>query len=203
MNFLQSLFGSPAEKGSTYGKNQLSLIDQIIQSVKSSQGSGMGNISEQPGFQQGQDWLSSLFSDPDFFNNIEAPAFRQFNEQIVPDLANRFASMGSGGSTGSTAFRNQLGREGSNLATNLAAQRSGLQQQGVGQQLQYSQQPIQNMMQMLQQSLQPTQNTYTPPSSGLLGGIIPGLAGGLSAGYGQQLGQSMAPRFSGQYPGTF
>ncbi len=202
MNFIQSLFGSPGEKSSSYGGNQLSLIDQIIQQVKGMQQGGGADLNQSQGYNQGQDWLNSLFNDPQFFQNMEAPAMRQFNEEIIPGLANRFASMGSGGSTGSTAFRNQLGREGSNLATNLAANRSGMQQQGVNQQLGYSQQPIQNMMQMLQQALQPTQNVYQGPSQGLLGGAIPGLIGGLSAGYGQQLGQSMAPRFAGQSPST-
>lgn len=195
------LFGSKEKKSSTYDKPQLGLINDIVGQVKG----GLGNqdITQNQGYQQGQSWLNSLFSDPEFFQRFEAPLQRQFQEQTVPDLANRFASMGSGGSLGSTAFRNQLGREGSNLGTNIAALRGNMQQQGVGQQLGYSQQPIQNLMQLLQGALTPTQNVYQGPSQGLLGGALPGLIGGLSAGYGQQLGQSMAPRFSGQYPGTF
>ena len=192
MSFLQSLFGSPEKTGSTYNKGQLGFLDQILQSIKGSQASGGGDITQQQGYQQGQEWLSSLFNDPEFFNKFEAPAMRQFNEEILPGVANRFASQGTGGSLGSTGFRNALGRESSNLAERLSSNRTGMQQQGANQALGYGQAQNQNFMQMLQQALQPTQNTFQGPSSGLLGGIIPGLAGGLGTGYGQMWGQSMA-----------
>lgn len=161
---LQSFMGNKEKMGSTYSKGQRSTIDDLLQQVKGMKG-GM-DITNQPGFQQGQDWLSSLFNDENFFNNIEAPAMRQFNEEIIPGVASRFASQGSGGSLGSTGFRNQIAREGSNLATNLAAQRGQMQQQGVNQQLGYSQQPFQNIMQLLQQALTPTNNTFQPSSTG-------------------------------------
>ena len=166
MNFLETLFGSPGKQGSTYNKNQLGAIDQIIQQISQMRGQGGGDISQQQNFQQGQGFLNNLFNDQDFFKNIEAPAMRQFNEQIIPDLSNRFSSMGSGGSADSSAFRNQLGREGSNLATNLAANRTGMQQQGANQALGYGQAQNQNFMQLLQQALQPTQNTYSQPTGG-------------------------------------
>lgn len=217
MNFLETLFGSPGKQGSTYNDNQLGLIDQIVSQIK-----GMKNnpqdISQNQSYQQGQGFLNNLFNDEDFFRNIEAPAMRQFNEQIAPDIANRFASMGSGGSTGSTAFRNQINREGANLAENLSANRTGMQQQGANQALQYGQAPVQNFMQMLQQALQPTQNTYSQPTGGLFGPLLGALGGGAAAGYGQQWGQSMygnnqnnsfkqpenmSRMYPGQYPGTY
>lgn len=196
MNFLETLFGSPSKQGSTFNPNQLSLIDQIIQQVK-----GMGNqdITQNQSYQSGQNWINDLFNDENFFQNFEAPLQRQFQEQTVPDLANRFASMGSGGSTGSTAFRNQLAREGSNLSTNIGALRGGLQQQGANQALQYGQQPINNFMQMLQQALgQGTQNTQTTATQGLFGPLLGAAAGGAAGGYGQALGQ----KFAGQFQGT-
>lgn len=196
---MDTLFGSSGEQGSTYNKGQLSLIDQIIQQIRGGQGGPSQDIMQSEGYSQGQDWLNSLFNDPEFFKNMEAPAFRQFNEEILPGVANRFASMGSGGATNSTAFRNALGRESSNLATNLAANRTGMQQQGINQQLGYAQQPVQNWMSQLQQALQPTNNTYQPSSGGLFGPAVGALAGGLGAGYGQQMGQ----RFAGQSPSTY
>lgn len=199
MDILEALFGQGPKQGSTYNPNQLSLIDQIIQQVKGLQGQGGFNINQNQGYQQGQQWLNDLFNNPDFFKSFEAPLQRNFEEEIIPGLANRFASQGSGGSLGSTAFRNQLAREGSNLSTNIAALRGGLQQQGVNQALGYAQQPIQNMMQMLQQALQPTQNTYTPATSGFLGPILGGLAGGFGVGAGNWMGQ----KFAGQNPNTF
>lgn len=180
--------GQEGEFKSTYNPNQLGLIDNLISQIKG----GNKDITQNQNYQQGQNWLSGLFSDPDFFKNFEAPLQRQFQEQTVPDLANRFASMGSGGAMGSTGFRNQLAREGSNLSTNIAALRGGMQQQGVNQALQYGQQPIQNMMQMLQSALQPTQNVYQGPTAGPLGNIMSSLAGGAAQGFGQNWGQNMA-----------
>lgn len=189
--------GKEGEFGSTYNKNQLSTLDDILKQIKGMK--GQSNITQQPTFQQGQDWLSRLFgSDQGFYNAFEAPIMRNYQENIVPDLANRFASMGSGGSLGSTGFRNQLAREGSNLSTNLAALRGGMQQQGIGQALQYAQAPVSNYQQLLQTALQPTQNIYQPPTNPLAG-IAGAFAGGIGQGYGQKWGQGMA----GQSPSTY
>jgi len=180
--------GSEGEFKSTYNPNQLGFLDNMLNNIKGQN----QDITQDQNYQQGQDWLHSLFNDPEFFKSFEAPLQRQFQENTVPELANRFAGMGSGGSMGSTAFRNQLGREGSNLSTNIAALRGGMQQQGVNQSLQYGQQPIQNMMQMMQQALQPTQNVYQPPTAGPMGDIMSSLAGGFAKGYGNKFGQNMA-----------
>lgn len=180
--------GSKGGAGSTYNKQQLSKISEIMEDLKGMKGSQ--DITQNQGYQQGQEWLNSLFNDPEFFQKFEAPLQRQFEEETVPGLANRFASMGSGGSTGSTAFRNQLGREGSNLSTNIAALRGGMQQQGVGQQLQYAQQPFNNYLSLLQAALNPTQNTYQPPSAGGWGSLAAPFAQGAST------------YFAGQHPST-
>jgi hypothetical protein len=191
-----------AKQGSTFGKGQLSFIDNILNDLKGMK--GQQDITQNPQYQQGQEWLSSLFNDQDFFNKFEAPIRRQYEERTVPDLANRFASMGSGGSLGSTGFRNQLAREGSNLDTNIAALRGGMQQQGANQALQYAQQPFQNYQQLAQLGLTPTNNQYQPPSAGFWGPIAAQGVGGLSQGYGQQFGQQMANQnnFPGQSPST-
>ena len=214
---LGSLFGNKAEKGSTYTQGQRQGIDEILQDIKGMKNNAQ-DITQNQNYGQGQDWLQGLFNDPQFFQNFEAPLQRQFQEETIPNLANRFASMGSGGSQGSTAFRNQLGREGSNLSTNIAALRGGLQQQGVNQGLQYAQQPFSNLMQLYQQALQPTQNTYQGPSTGLFGGLAAPFAQGAGTIWGQQAGQqagqgtqgsqftqpqSMYRGYPGQYPGTY
>ncbi len=191
---LGQMNGEKGKGSSTYNKGQLGTLDDAVNSIKGM--SGNQDITQNPQYQQGQDWLSSLFNDQDFFNNFEAPLQRQFQEQTVPDLANRFASMGSGGSTGSTAFRNQLGREGSNLSTNIAALRGGMQQQGVNQGLQYAQQPFQNYMQMLQGILSPQpNNVYQPPSAGGFGSFAAPLAQGAITSYANR-------PFPGQSPST-
>lgn len=195
---LSGLGGKKGQTSSTFNKSQLGGLEDILQSIRGMRG-GAQDITQNQNYQQGQNWLGSLFNDPEFFNRFEAPAFRQFNEEIAPGIANRFAAMGSGGSLGSTGFRNQIAREGGNLATNLAAQRGNMQQQAVPQLLGYSQQPFSNLMSLYQQALQPTQNVYQQPSAGFFGPIAASLAGGLSQGYGQKLGQSLVP---GQSPST-
>lgn len=203
------LTGSEGEQKSTYSKGQRSKIDEILEDLKGMKG-GAQDITTNPQYMQGQEWLNSLFNDPEFFKNFEAPLQRQFQEQTVPELANRFASMGSGGSTGSTAFRNQLGREGSNLSTNIAALRGGMQQQGVNQGLQYAQQPFSNYMQLLQQALQPTMNQYQPPNAGA-GAFAAPLISGAAQYWGGQSGNQQnsqnltgaSGRFTGQSPLTY
>lgn len=167
------------EMGSTYSKGQRSLIDDLLSQVK-----GMGNmdITQNQGYQTGNEWLQSMFNDPEFFKSFEAPLQRQFQEQTIPDLANRFAGMGSGGAMGSTAFRNQLGREGSNLSTNIAALRGGMQQQAIPQMLGYAQQPFSNYMSMINQAMTPQNNMYQPPSAGPFGGAFAALMGGMGQG---------------------
>lgn len=164
---LQAFTGNQGKMGSTYNKGQTSLIDDLIGQVKGMGGQGGQNdITQNPQFQQGQDWLSNLFNDPEFFNSFEAPLQRQFQEETVPGLANRFAGMGSGGALGSTGFRNQLAREGSNLSTNIGALRGGMQQQGVNQSLGYAQQPFSNYQSLLNNALTPTKNVYQPGGLG-------------------------------------
>lgn len=159
--------GSDAETKSTYNPSQLGGIEDIWKMIEGMRGgANQGDISGNQNFSQGSDWLNSLFNDPEFFNNFEAPMMRDYQENTIPDLANRFASMGSGGALGSSGFRNQATREAGNLHSNLAAMRGGMQQQGVGQSLQYAQQPFQNLMQMMGLGLgHPTENVYQPASN--------------------------------------
>jgi hypothetical protein len=157
---LKGFMGDEGGFGSTYNKQQQNFMSQGLNKL----GGQNPDITQNQNYQEGSDWLSNLFNDPNFFKSFEAPLMRQFEEETIPGLANRFAGMGSGGSTGSTAFRNQLGREGSNLHEKIASLRGGLQQQGTNQALQYAQQPVSNYMQQLQQMLQPTQNVYQPSS---------------------------------------
>lgn len=196
---LGSLTGSPGEQKSTFNKGQKQGIQGILDDIKNMKG-GATDITQNQGYGQGMDWLMSMFNDPEFFNNFEAPLQRQFQEQTVPDLANRFASMGSGGSLGSTGFRNQLAREGSNLSTNIAALRGGMQQQAVPQMLQYAQQPFSNLMNLYGQGLnQGVNNQYQPPSTGGLGSLAAPLAQGAANAYAYQ----NPARTPGQSPMTF
>lgn len=104
------LFGTP--ESMVTNPLQMQLMQQLIQ--------GIG-----PGIGQGTDFLTKLLSgDESIFKEIEAPMIRQFEQQTVPGLAERFTAQGSGGQS-SSAYQQQLGAAGSRLAQDLASQRAG------------------------------------------------------------------------------
>jgi hypothetical protein len=67
--------------------------------------------------------------DQDMFNQVEAPAMKQFNE-LQGGLASRFSGMGMGGRK-SSGFQNTATAAQSNFAQQLQANRMGLQQQAI------------------------------------------------------------------------
>jgi hypothetical protein len=112
----------------------------------------------------GMEYLQSLFSDnPEAFNEFQAPAMRQFNEQIMPGIAERFSGMGAG-SRNSSAFNNAGAMAGARLSENLSAQRAGLRSGAMNQ--------LQGFGQM---GMRPSfENVYMQGQPGLLQGIAGG-----------------------------
>ena len=115
----EMLFGKKGkiEALPTLSPEQQQLLGQLLGGLGGPIQSGLGN-------------LQSLLSGD--MEAYEAPAMRQFQEQIVPGIAERFTGMGAGAQQ-SSAFGQQLGAAGAGLAERLAMQRAGLQQQGLGQ----------------------------------------------------------------------
>lgn len=106
------------------------------------------------------------------FAPIEDQARRGFAEKTVPTIAERFSSLGSGGSQRSSAFGQQLGAAGAGLETDLAAmkQNYGLQQQ----------QMLQNLLGI---GLQPQfESLYRPGSEGFGKSFARDLIGNLATG---------------------
>jgi hypothetical protein len=66
------------------------------------------------------------------FEPIAKAATSQFNQQIIPTIAERFTSLGGEGGQRGSGFAQALGQAGAGLSENLAAQKAqfGLQQQG-------------------------------------------------------------------------
>lgn len=62
----------------------------------------------------------------------EKPAMRQFHQQIVPGIMERFSGLGAG-SQQSSAMGQMLGQAGAGLDERLAMQRAGLQERGASQ----------------------------------------------------------------------
>lgn len=144
-------------------------------------------IGQQPLFQQGQDYLQNLLSgSPEAYSAFEAPLMRQFQQQIVPSIAERFAGMGTGaGATNSSAFNQAMAQAAEGLATNLGALRGQMQMQAVPQALRYAQQPYSNLLAALGiNSFQPYIQEGSP-------GFFGPAASGLMQGLGQKFGQSL------------
>ncbi|MGK5595683.1 MAG: hypothetical protein ACSNEK_10060 [Parachlamydiaceae bacterium] len=79
---------------------------------------------------QPDSYLSKLAGgDQSFFNQLEAPALRQFNE-LQGNIASRFSGMGSGARQ-SSGFRNAMTAASSNFAQDLASRRQSLQRQAL------------------------------------------------------------------------
>lgn len=146
-------------------------------------------IETSPLFGAGSNYLQNLLSGaPGTFEAFEAPFKRQFEEETIPMIAERFAGLGTGGGAlGSSAFGQTLAREGSNLSQTLAQLRSGLQMQALPQALGYAQQPFSNLLAGL--GARGFENIYQPGDTGLLGGILSGLGGGFGTSFGQGLGK--------------
>ncbi len=145
------------------------------------------------------------------FAPIEANTRRQFAENTVPTLAERFASLGSGGSLNSSAFANSLSSAGAGLEQELASMRQqyGLQEQGL---------QSQNLLNLLQQGLNPQFaagivpgqdsgirnlfNNVAGPAAQLAANYYTGGASGLMSGLGRQqpMQQSIAPQQSFALP---
>lgn len=158
---------------STLNPQQQTLLQQLLGSM-----SGLeGNIQRNPTFQAGQSYLQKILGgDTEAF---EAPLMRQFNERIIPGIAERFAGVGA---QSSSAFQQALGSAGADLAERLGALRGGLQGQAVGQALGYAQQPVSNLQSLLGMSTQAFAPKQKPWWQELLGGLSGGVGTGLGVG---------------------
>lgn len=84
-------------------------------------------------------YLSRLAGgDEGLFNEMEAPAMRQFAQQ-QGSIASRFSGMGMGGRK-SSGFQNAMSQESSDFAQNLQSQRQQLQRQAIQDMMGYSDQ---------------------------------------------------------------
>lgn len=118
--FERLMFGTPSstEKLDSMDPQQLELLKQMLGGLGGPLSQGLGNMS------------NILSGSQDSLQAFQAPMMRQFNEQIMPGIANRFSGMDA---QGSSAFTNALGSAGAGLQENLSAQKSGLMQNSMQQ----------------------------------------------------------------------
>lgn len=128
--------------------------------------------------QSGSYYQDLLSGSPESFERFEAPYKRQFEEETIPALAERFAGMGGLSSSG---FQQSLGQAGTALSENLAALREGLRSQVPGQIMSN----LQNLLGMQTQAFLPKQKGF---GRSFLEGLAPGVGQGLgflgSGGFG-------------------
>ncbi len=192
-NIGSTLFGSEEKlkKLPTMTPEQQSQLMQVLQHLD-------------PSGQLGQAYEQSLgglqeFMDPssEAMQRFSDPYMRQFEQQTVPGLAERFAGAGGGlgGGLSSSGFGQALSSAGSDLQSNLASMKTGLQRQAIG--------DIMNQYTgMSQQGLgaQPFAYGRQQAEPGLLGHYaqagFPGFGQGLSA-FGGMARSMFGGRFSG------
>lgn len=114
------------DKISTMTPQQLQLLNNYIQQL----GSGLGEAD-----QGSIDYLQQLMNpNSEAVNQFAQPYINQFQQEIVPGLAERFAGLGAmGGGLSSSGFGQSLSTAAGNLQQNLAALKAGLGQQAAGQ----------------------------------------------------------------------
>ena len=150
-----------------------------------------GNIRQDPTFQKGSNFIQELLSgSPESTAAFEAPAMRQFNEQIIPQLTSLFGGAGAGSSS---AFQQALGQAGAGLAEQLQSLRSGLQLHALPTALGFAQQPISNYQGQAQLGLGTQTKGYAPKQLSFWKQLLAGLGGGVGQGLGT-LGTSFGLR---------
>lgn len=157
-----------AEMKSSYSPGQQKLLGKATNTAMNMD---YPDINNNPQYQQQNDWLMSMFNDPDFFKNFEAPIYRDFEENTMPSLTNRFAGMGSGGGHQSSAFRNQVAREGTNLHEKLAGMRGNMQQNAIPQLQNSAQMPNNQYMNLLNSTLGNRENDMYQPANNSMGNM--------------------------------
>ena len=124
---LSGFFGSGKEKMKkvpTMSKDQLALLSRIEQMINP-----QGSLGQ--GYEGAIDYQKQLM-DPssEAVQQFTQPYIDQFNQQIVPRLAERFAGFGAeGGGLSSSGFGQSLSTAGSTLQNQLALLKAGLGQQ--------------------------------------------------------------------------
>ena len=162
-------------------------FDKYQKAAEKALAKGKGfDIKQEPLYGQGAAYLQNMLSqNPQAYKDFEKPYMEQFNQEIAPGIANRFAGEEN---LNSSAFNNSMAQASRSLSERLAALRSGLQMQALPQALNFAQAPMQNKMSQTQTLLgsqpfsyfQPGQPAQQQPSawSNFIGGLAPG------AGYG-------------------
>lgn len=131
---------------------------------------------------QGMDFYKGILGgDTSQLEKLSAPLMRQFEREVVPGIAGRFAA---GNSMRGSSFQNALARAGTDLETNIGALQANLLSQAAG-----------GLTGMSGLGMMPSfQNIYRPQTPGgidFLGQALGGIFGGIGQGAGMAAGKSI------------
>ena len=169
------LTGSPAEYEQVSNLTPGQMRNQM-QLQKAARRRGAGGA-----FGKSADFYRDILRDrPESLESLFAPELRQFNEDIIPQLAEQFAGMGAGGIS-SSGFQNSATRAATDLSERLAQMRQNLRFQAA-----------QGLSGIGAQALQPhAQYTQTQPGSeGFLSSVAPGVGSGIGMAFGGPIGSA-------------
>jgi hypothetical protein len=191
--FSEWLFGSKDKfkKLPTGTQQQQGLHNSILGQAMNMQGQGGG-------YDLANQYFNSLLggNQQQAFDQFSAPYLQQFQEQMLPQIAERFAGAGALSSSG---FGQALGGAASGLQSQLAQLFSQLQQQAAGQQYgQYNQLASTGL------GYQPFAYQQKPGSAGffapMLGAAATALGGPIGGALGQGIGGSISSLFKSRAP---
>ena len=166
-SFSEWLFGSPdkLKKVETGTKEQQALHNNILSQL-------MGMSQSGGGYNQSQNYFNSLLQPGnEAYQNFAAPYMNQFEEEILPGIAERFAGAGALSYSG---FGQALGGAGAGLQSQLAQLFAQLQAQAAGQQTNQYNQLAQTGL-----NYQPFAYQKKQGSGGFLGNLTGGLSNNL------------------------
>jgi hypothetical protein len=145
------------EKISRFGPEQQPLYRQSINAgLQPGAGGAFGNAADY--------YRGNLSNNPEDFQAMAAPELRRYQQEFIPDLAEQFAGMGSGGLS-SSGFRNAAVQGATDLSERLGAIRAQLRSQAA-----------QGLTNIGQIGLQPSvENVYRPAQQGFFQQALPGL----------------------------
>lgn len=189
MALLDFLFGQKAktQKFPTMNQGQQNLLSQLLSQINPQS----FNLEQNPNYQAGSSYLQKLLSGEEgAFEDFEQPYKRQFEEETIPGLAERFSGLGA---QKSSAFGQQAAQAGAGLSEKLASLRAELQQGAAGQALGYAQAPGQMGLQTAGLGLgaQPFAYGQRQGSTGLIGQLLAALGQGAGQYGGMKFGKSL------------
>lgn len=137
-------------------------------------GQAQGLMGPQGGYSQALGLLQNYLNpQSDMFKNFEQPYLDEFNQEILPGIAEQYAGAGALSSSG---FGQAIGSAGANLQHKLAALKSGLQHQ-------YGFNAAQSLINQYNNLAQTGLNTQTfsyrmqPGSNGIMGPLAAAIGG--------------------------